>query len=90
VPRTFVVERFWPGVTLGQLEAALERAAIVGGALDDEGRHVTHAHCTLIPEDETVVCVFEAETAQDVAELNRRAEFSFDRIAEAVSLTGRG
>lgn len=51
-----------------------------------EGRHIRYLHSTLVPDDETAFCFFEAAECQDVIELNRRADVPFDRIAEAVTL----
>jgi hypothetical protein len=41
---------------------------------------------TFLAEEETCLCRFEAPDRDAVAELNRRADFPFDRIVEAVDL----
>jgi len=86
VSRTFFVERYWPDVTREALAAALHRALAAEQDMAREGREVRHIRTTLVPEDEAVFSLFEAVSAEDVAELNKRAAIPFDRIVEAVSL----
>ena len=50
-----------------------------------EGKEIEHVRSTLVPEQETVFCIFEAESPALVAELNERADFRYDRIDEAVT-----
>ena len=83
---TFVVERYWPGVSAASLEAAVSRGGRSAAEMRREGRHVRYLHSTLVPADETVFCFFEAAERQDVLELNERADLPFDRIVEAVTL----
>ena len=51
-----------------------------------EGHQVDFVRSTFVPEQETVLCLFEAETLELVTELNDRADFPYDRIAEAVAI----
>jgi hypothetical protein len=84
--QTFLVERYWPDVTSEVLAAALERGRRVQLEMASEGRYVSHLRTTLISGDEAVFSLFEATSAEDVAELNRRAAIPFDRIVEAVAI----
>ena len=45
-----------------------------------EGTPVSYLSSTLVPEDELVLCLFEAGSAQAVAEANARAAMAVDRI----------
>lgn len=83
---TFVAERYWPGVSAASLEAAVSRSNRSAKEMRREGRHIRYVRSTLVPADETVFCFFEAADLQEVVELNERAELSFDRIVEAVTL----
>jgi len=83
---TFLVERYWPGVRADTHAAAMARGKRTAAALRHEGRQIEYLRSTLVPEQETVLCIFEAETPELVAELNDRAEFHYDRIAEAVAV----
>ena len=81
---TYLVERYWPGVTEAGLAAALERASPSSGG--PGGGHLRHVHSVLIPSEEVVFSLFEAHSAADVEEANRRAEAPFERVVEAVAV----
>ncbi len=49
-----------------------------------QGRSVRHLGCLLAPEDELALHLFEADTAETVAEVGRRAATPFDRVWRAV------
>lgn len=80
----YLVERYWPGVTAELHAAAVHRGRVAAAELRDEGRAVTYLRSTLVPEQETVLCVFEADSPEVVRELNERADIPLDRITEAV------
>ncbi len=92
VPATelYLVERYWPGVTERELRAAVSR---VGRALADLARRgisVRYLKSTLVPGEESVLCLFEGSSADDVAEANRRAGVQFDRISPVIDVCTRG
>ncbi|MEY2471839.1 MAG: hypothetical protein QOK28_1168 [Actinomycetota bacterium] len=47
------------------------------------GRAVHHLGSTLVPSDESVLSVFEADDQSVVAELSARAGFAYDRLLPA-------
>jgi hypothetical protein len=81
----YLVERYLPSAHLGDLAAAVERTARLAGATGppDGPRYLSS---TFLAEEETCFCRFEAPDREAVAALNRRADFPFDRIVEAVDL----
>lgn len=81
---SYLVERYWPGVTSELHAAAVRRGRLAAAELRGEGRVVTYVRSTLVPEQETVLCVFEADSPDVVRELNERADIPLDRITEAV------
>ena len=83
---TFLVESYWPGVSVERLEEGLERVAGVADAMRDEGHRIEYLSCTLMSEDEVVLCLFDAESAAEVAELADRADLPCDRISQALTL----
>jgi hypothetical protein len=82
--QTYLVERYWPGITAEAHEAAVARGRRAAAELRREGVDIAYVRSTLVPEQETVLCVFEAESADVVAALNDLAEIPCDRITEAV------
>ena len=84
--QTYVVERYWPGVTQESLRAATRRLSRSATETTRHGSPVRHVRSTLIPGEEYVVCVFEATSAGAVREVNQRADVPFERVVEAVEV----
>ncbi len=85
--RTYLVERYWPGVTVEQLHAALRRGRRVMEQMTSEGTCVRDVSCTLIPSEEVVFTVYQGPSAAAVRELNERAGIPVSRIVEALTMT---
>jgi len=82
----YVVERYLPGLSesnllrrLSELEEATER-------LWAESTEVRYLGSTIVLKDEACYCQFEAPGQAAVAEANRRAGLSFDRIVPALTV----
>ncbi|MFN8224400.1 MAG: DUF4242 domain-containing protein [Gaiellales bacterium] len=81
----FLIELYVPrgdGETVAR-SARLARLAAV--ELTREGRAVRVVRSIFVPDDETCFLLYEAITADDVAEAARRASLPFDRVALAVA-----
>lgn len=85
---TYLVERYWPGVTSELLLEALKRGRRVMEEMSSEGTHIRDLNCTLIPGEEVVFSVYEGPSADAVRQLNQRAGIPVSRIVEAISMTG--
>jgi Protein of unknown function (DUF4242) len=79
--RTYLVERYWPGVDEASLRDALPRLERAASALTAEGRPVEHVGSLLVADDEVVFSVISAGSESEVLEVNERAELPVDRIA---------
>ena len=75
----FLVERYWPGVTLLDLEHAAMRTKAAGGPGAGVSS-VRYLGSVLIPDEETVFSFFDGPDLASVEEANRQGEFRFDRI----------
>jgi hypothetical protein len=84
---TYLVERYWPGVTIERLLAALERSRRVIEEMTGEGTPIRDVSCTLIPGEEVVFSVYDGPSAIAVRQLNRRAGIPISRIVEAIAVT---
>ena len=85
----YVVERYLPGLSRSDLLhelAKLERTQ----ELPYEAGEVRYLGSTIVLGDEACYCRFEGPTEAAVAEANRRAGLSFDRIVSAVTVTPKG
>ncbi len=85
---TYLVERYWPGVTSESLLEALERGHRVAAEMHNEGTQIREVSCTLIPGEEVVFSVYEAPSQVAVLEYNERAGIPVSRIVEAIAVTG--
>jgi hypothetical protein len=85
---TYLVERYWPGVTRELLLEALDRVQRVMDETSAEGMRIREVSCTLIPSEEVVFSLYEGPSAEAVLQLNQRAGITVSRIVEAVSVTG--
>jgi hypothetical protein len=52
-----------------------------------EGTSVRYVQSVLVPEEESVFCLFEGPSAEAVATLNRRAGVPVERVSEACHVT---
>jgi hypothetical protein len=84
--RTFLVEHYWPGVTHAAFAAAAESVRASAEELGREGRSVRYLHSTLVPDDESAFCVFEAESEAAVEEAYARAGVSYERLRDALQI----
>ena len=84
---TYLVERYWPGVTAERLLEALERGRRVMGQMSGEGTTVRGVYCTLIPAEEVVFSLYEGPSEAAVRQVSERAGIPVSRIAEAVTIT---
>ena len=75
-----------PGVTESDMSSIVRAAVQAAQSMSADDHDVRYLASTLIPLDEVVLCLFEAESAHDVAEANRLADVPFDRIVPAVPL----
>jgi hypothetical protein len=84
---TYLVERYWPGVTRELLLEALNRGRRVIDEMNAEGMRIRDVSCTLIPGEEVVFSVYEGPSADAVRQLNERADIPVSRIVEAIFVT---
>lgn len=83
----YVVDRDLPGVTLDDLAAAQRRAIEVSDQHRTKGRDVRYIRSMFVPSESHCMCLFEADDARTVAEVNDEAQIPYTRITEALDLT---
>ncbi len=82
--RSYLLETYVSRARAGELAEAAVRARDTARRLAAEGRRVRFVRSTFLPSDELGFLTFEAESADVVGEVATRAEFSVERIVEAV------
>ncbi|HXW87091.1 MAG TPA: nickel-binding protein [Streptosporangiaceae bacterium] len=82
----FLVFRDLPGVTRDQYSAAQRAAADAARRARADGRRVAYRGGFFVVAAGRAICVFDAETATDVAAVNDLAGLPVTSIAEAIEL----
>jgi hypothetical protein len=83
----FMVDRDLPGITMDALGDAQRRAIDTASAYQRQGRDVRYIRSMFVPAESHCMCLFEAGSAQDVADLNDEAQIPYTRVTEALDLT---
>ncbi len=82
----YIADRDLPGVTLEQLAAAQKAAIETSQRFTAEGKPVRYIRSAWVPSESHVMCMFQAENAQAVRDVNEAAGIPFTRILEAMDL----
>jgi hypothetical protein len=80
--KKYLVERYLPDITAGQLDEASERLAAAARGLAAQGVEVRYIGSTFVPEEESCFCRFEGAAADDVRCACEQAGVPFARIVE--------
>jgi alkanesulfonate monooxygenase SsuD/methylene tetrahydromethanopterin reductase-like flavin-dependent oxidoreductase (luciferase family) len=83
---TYLVEHYRPGASLDHLKCAVRDVRRAAAEMARRSRPLRCVHCTIVPSDEAVLALFEAESEELVRELYAHAGIPFERIPGAVWL----
>lgn len=83
----FMVERYLPGITPDQLQAAAGAAKSTTASMSTEGTPVQYLRSTFVPGEDKCYCLFEGASADIVKTANERANLPYERIVEAMHLS---
>jgi hypothetical protein len=86
---TFLVLRQLPGLTRDQYAAAQQAASEAARQASSRGRAVRHLGGFFMPGKGRAICIFCAESLEDVTAVNERAGVPFSEILEAIELRPR-
>ena len=81
---TFLVEHYRPGLTADELGAWAARVRDTTNEMEREGKAVRYLRATIVPTDESLLCVLEAASENLVREAYERAEIPFERITSVI------
>ena len=83
----YMVERQLKGIPMSDLAGAQQLAIRTSKAYTAQGTPMRYIRSTFAPEDGRCMCLFEANSAEDVKRLNDEAKIPYTRVVEALDLT---
>lgn len=83
----YMVERDLTGITMPQLAGAQQAAIATSQQFTADGKPVRYIRSTFVPGESRCMCLFDAQSATDVQQVNEAAKLPFTRIVEALDLT---
>jgi hypothetical protein len=83
---TYLVEHYWPGITVEAFHSATERVRATARSMAQDGTLIRYRHSILVPVDEAAFCVLDAASSNLVEQLYARAGIRFDRIVAALEV----
>jgi hypothetical protein len=87
---TYLVEHYRPGLTVEVLGRWAGRVRQAAEAMERDGKPVRYVRSTIVPADESLLCLIEAATEELVNELYARAGIPFERVSTAIPDAGEG
>lgn len=79
----FVIESYLPVAGADRHAAVAARVRAAAAELAREGAELRHLECIFVPEDELLMVMYEAGSAELVREAGRRAGIACERVLEA-------
>ena len=86
---TFLVFRHLPGVTRDQYAAAQQAAMDVASQSSAHGHAVRYLGGFFIPDKSEAICIFDGDSADDIAAVNQHAGIPFTEVREAIEMQPR-
>ncbi len=83
--QTYLVEHYGPGVPVEMLERWAGRVREAADAMARDGKRVRYLSSTLVPADESLLCLLEAAREELVHDVCARAGVSFERLSTVIS-----
>jgi hypothetical protein len=86
--REFAAEQYLPGTDAAVAERSASVARLVAEQLTLEGTAVEFVRSIFIPQDETCIHMYRANSIEAVEKVAAAAGLRFERVSEAVTDTG--
>jgi len=83
--QTYLVEHYRPGFTAERLAASAARVRAAAVGMAREGQPVRYLRSTVVPADESLLCIIEAPSDDLVRAVYARAGVPFERLTAVIS-----
>ena len=85
--QVYMVERSLKGIPMSDLASAQGRAICTAEQMTKAGTPVRYIRSTFVPDTGRCMCLFGAGNAEQVKELNQKANIPFDSVVPVLDLT---
>jgi hypothetical protein len=85
--QVYMVERSLKGISMDQLGAAQQAAIRTAADMSTQGTPIRYIRSTFVPESGQCMCLFSADNAEQVKQLNDTAKIPYTRVVGALDLT---
>jgi hypothetical protein len=82
--QTYLVENYHPGLGTGELRQIVSRVRDAVAEMNQDGKAIRYMRSTIVPADESFLCVIEAASEELAREAYTRAGIPFERISPAL------
>ena len=86
--QTYLVENYHPGLGETELTEMVSRIRDAVAEMNREGMAIRQVRSTVVPSDESFLCLIEASSEQPIRDAYARAGICFERISPALSEDG--
>ncbi len=86
---TYLVEQYRPGLELDELQRLAARVRLAVDTLEGSGQPIRLVSSTIVPADESILCVVEAVSEGLVHEAYARAGSAIERGSAAIDQGGQ-
>ena len=83
----YMVERDLKGISMEDLGGAQKAAIATAAQMKEAGENIGYIRSTFAPDDGRCMCLFEADNAEQVKQLNDTAGLPYIRVVAAMDLT---
>ena len=83
----FMVQRSLKGIPMDQLAAAQQRAIATAQEMSKSGESIRYVRSAFVPDTGQCNCLFDAQNAEQVGQLNQKAGIPYDKIVPALDLS---
>jgi hypothetical protein len=82
--QTYLVENYHPGLGADELRQIVSRVRDAVAEMNQDGKAIRYMRSTIVPDDESFLCVIEAASEELAREAYTRAAITFERISPAL------
>lgn len=83
----YMVERNLKGISMQDLAGAQKAAIAKAGEMSSKGVQISYIRSTFAPDDGRCMCLFNAQSENDVRKLNDDAGLPYNNVVKALDLT---